>query len=420
MNLLLLLSLTCKSILNRRFTASLTIFSIAISVLLILSVETLRTEARNSFTNTVSGTDMIVGARSGSVQLLLYSVFRIGSATNNIDWQSYKEISSHPSIDWSIPISLGDSHRGFRVMGTTQDYFVHYRYANDRSLKLARGKVFEEPYDVVIGADVAKALGYQLGDALTLVHGLKDTHFAQHDDKPFRLVGVLNKTGTPVDQTIHIPLEGIEALHIDWQSGARVKKISAEDALSMDLQPKQITAFMLGLKSKMAVFKLQRAINNYKKEPLLAILPGIALGELWQLMGTAEKALLAVAAFVLVNSFIGLLTVLLTSLNERRREVAILRSMGCRPSQVFALLSMESTLFGVIGCGLGLGFYYLLLVISQPFLQDALGLHLAIEMLSLYELQILAAVILFSSLIGAIPGFRAYRNSIIDGMSIRL
>jgi putative ABC transport system permease protein len=420
MNWRLLSKLTLKSILNRKFTSGLTLFSICISVFLLLSVDTVRKEAKTSFTNTISGTDLLVGARSGSVQLLLYSVFRIGNATNNISWDNYKKISSHSSIDWAIPISLGDSHKGYRVMGTNQDYFKHYRFADEQALVFQDGRQFEKVYDAVIGAEVAQKLGYQIGDKLTLAHGVLDTEFARHDDKPFILTGILERTGTPVDRTIHISLEGIEALHIDWQSGTRSrKKVDAEQALEMDLQPQQITAFMLGLKSKMEIFKIQRAINTYKNEPLLAILPGVALGELWQLIGVAEKALLLIAVFVLVNSFVGLLTVILTSLNERRREIAILRSLGCRPSQIFILLASESLLFAVVGSVLGLALFFISIFFSQPLLNEY-GLHVSLTSFGIEQMLFIVLVISASLLIGCIPGYRAYKHSLVDGMSIKL
>ncbi len=421
MKLLLLINLTFKSLLNRRFTAGLTILSISLSVFLLLSVETVRSEARSSFANTISGTDIIVGARSGSVQLLLYSVFRIGNATNNIGWKSYEEITAHPLVEWHIPISLGDSHRGYRVMGTTTDYFEHFRYARDIPLEFAIGEPFAGVYGAVIGADVARELGYQLEEKIILSHGMQDTHFSKHDDKPFTVVGILEKTGTPVDRTIHVSLAGIEALHIDWQGGTRSKKtISAEEAMQMDLQPRQITAFMLGLKSKMAVFRIQRAINEYRKEPLLAILPGVALGELWSLIGVAEKALLIVSVLVLVNSLVGLLTVLLTSLNERRREIAILRSLGCRPIHVFILLTTESFLFGVLGCLFGAILYYVLLLAGQSLFVEQFGLYIPITWFGMYELMIFGLVMATSLLIGFVPGYRAYRHSLADGMAIKL
>lgn len=420
MNWALLMKLTLKSILNRKFTSGLTLFSICISVFLLLSVDTVRKEAKHSFTNTISGTDLLVGARSGSVQLLLYSVFRIGNATNNIGWDSYQKISSHKSVAWAIPISLGDSHKGYRVMGTTQDYFKHYRFADDRGLDFEQGKHFDGVYDAVIGAEIAGSLGYKIGDQLTLAHGVNDTGFSRHDDKPFILTGILARTGTPVDRTIHVSLEGIEALHIDWQSGTQSRnKVTAEQTLEMDLQPKQITAFMLGLKSKMEIFRIQRAINKYKKEPLLAVLPGLALGELWQLIGVAEKALLIIAVFVLLNSFVGLLTGILSSLNERRREIAILRSLGCRPNQIFVLLASESLLFAVLGCALGLAVFFGAVLMSQSLLQGY-GLTISLTSFGSEQLALVAAVVGMSLLIGCIPGYRAYKQSLADGMSIKL
>lgn len=416
----LLFSLTLKSLVNRKFTVLLTIFSICVSVSILLGVETVRTEAKKSFTSTVSGTDLLVGARSGSVQLLLYSVFRIGNATNNIDWRSYQEISKHPAIAWSIPISLGDSHRGYRVMGTNTDYFEYFRYGADQPLVLSEGQPFKDVYDAVIGAEVAKALGYTMGSEMVLAHGTTDTHFARHEDKPFRVVGVLAPTGTPVDRTIHVSLQGIEALHVDWQSGTRSRQqISADEARNMDLEPKQITAFLLGLESKMATFKIQRAINNYRKEALLAVLPGVALGELWQLIGVAEKALLFVSVFVLINSFVGLLTVVLTSLNERRRELAILRSLGCRPFEVFVLLNLESILCAIVGAIAGTLLYYLALYLGQGAFQSA-GLSIPLGMLSAVQWLYILAIVVFSAVIGILPGYRAYRYSLIDGMATRL
>jgi putative ABC transport system permease protein len=136
-------ALSLKSLYNRKLTTLLTIAAIALSVTLLLGVERIRKEAKTSFTHTISGTDLIVGARSGPVQLLLYSVFRIGNATNNISWKSYQEIARYPNVRWTIPISLGDSHQGYRVMGTNFDYFEHFRFAGGKRLELADGRILK-------------------------------------------------------------------------------------------------------------------------------------------------------------------------------------------------------------------------------------------------------------------------------------
>jgi len=415
-------SLAWKSLLNRRFTAGLTVVSIALSVALLVGVERLRTEARASFASTLSGTDLIVGARSGPVQLLLYAVFRIGDATNNFSWQSYQDIAAHPKVAWSVPISLGDSHRGFRVLGTTPAYFERYRYARDRGLFIADGQVFTDLYDAVIGAEVAERLGYKTGDSIIIAHGASDVSFARHDDKPFRVAGILARTGTPVDRTVHVGLEAIEAIHVDWQSGAPVPGMSipAEQARTMDLTPKAITAALVGLKSKIATFQVQRYVNDYPEEPLSAILPGVALSQLWNLIGIAENALLIVSAFVVVVGLFGMLTALLTSLNERRREMAILRSVGARPGHVFALIMGEAGFLTLLGALLGLALLYVLLLAGQPLIENRFGIFIAIGGLSSYEWILLCAVTAAGFLVGSIPSYRAYRLSLADGLSVRV
>ena len=419
-----LLRLALASLGNRRFTAWLTVFAIALSVCLLLAVERVRTEARASFANTISGTDLIVGARSGSVNLLLYSVFRIGNATNNIRWDSFEQLAQHRQVKWAIPISLGDSHRGYRVMGTSPAYFEHYRYARSQPLQLSSGRAFaDDPFEVVLGAEVAQALNYQLDQELVLAHGVATISLVKHDDKPFKVVGILKRTGTPVDRTLHISLAGMEALHVDWQNGMPARgaaKVSAEQARAMDLQPKQITAVMLGLNSKIATFSLQREINEFRGEPLLAILPGVALQELWSLMGTAEKALFVVSLFVVLTGLIGMLTAILTSLNERRREMAILRSVGARPWHIASLLIVEAFALALAGVLLGLALLYLGIALAQGYVQANYGLFLPLALPSRYEWTLLGAILAAALLMGALPAWRAYRQSLADGLSIRL
>lgn len=417
-----LLRLSWFSLLNRKQTIFLTLISISISVSLLLSVEMVRHQVKASFSSTVSGTDLIVGARSGQINLLLYSVFRIGNATNNISWDSYQKISQHPKVKWSIPLSLGDSHKGFRVLGTNQDYFNFYRFGKSQPLSFHEGKAFDGLYDVVLGAEVARSLGYKLEDKIVISHGAGSVALVKHDDKPFTVVGILSPTGTPVDNTLHVSLEAIEAIHVDWKAGIKLpgKGISAEQAAKMALQPKQITAFMLGLNSRLSTFHIQRQINEYRKEPLLAILPGLTLQELWQMFGIAEKALILVSVLVVISSLIGLLTLMLTSLNERRREMAILRSVGARPMHIFMLLTIESILMTVLSIIMGTLLYFIALTLAMPLMQQMFGLMLQFEGLTPQQWVWIGLMCATGSVIGIIPGFRAYKQSLSDGMAIRI
>jgi putative ABC transport system permease protein len=414
-------TLAWKSLKNRKATALLTVLTVAISVILLMGVERIRTQAKTSFANTISGTDLIVGGRSGQVNLLLYSVFRIGNATNNIDWRSYEEFSQHRAVDWSIPISLGDSHRGFRVMGTNQSYFEHYQFGSRQHLELAEGRPFDGMFEAVIGADVARGLGYEIDDEIVIAHGLSDVAFSRHDNLPFKIVGIFKPTGTPVDKTIHVSLESIEAIHVGWESGARLGPTPTKAELeAMDFQPEQITAMLVGLKSRIQTFALQREINTYPKEPLSAIMPGVALHELWGMMSVAEQALMVVSIFVVVAGLLGMLSSLLTSLQERRREMAILRAMGARPRHILMLLVSEASALTFIGIATGLAGLYSLLAIAGPIIQQQYGIAIELTMITNYEWMLLGFVQLAGVIIGFIPAIRAYRQSLSDGMTIKV
>jgi len=417
-----MIGIAWKSLCNRWPTALLAVLAIAMSVALILTVEKIRHDARNSFTQTVSGTDLIIGARSGSVQLLLYSVFRIGNATNNISWKSVQEIRERAAIDWLIPLSLGDSHAGFRVLGTNLDYFKHYSFGDDQALELADGNEFEDVFDAVIGSQVAAQLNYKVGDEMVVAHGTGNVALVEHDRQPFRVSGILKATGTPVDRAVHVKLEGIEAMHVDWRNGATVKGegTSAETIRGMDLQPTAVTALLVGLKSRGRVFREQRAINTYRAEPLLAILPGVALQELWGLVSVAEMALMIVSICVVVAGMVNLISVLLAGLNERRREMAVLRSAGARPAHVFLLLCIESSVLTLGGIVAGLVLHYVLTGIGAVYMQQKFGLFISLSPPNSKELLILFSIAVAGLVAGILPALQAYRKSLADGLTQRL
>lgn len=416
----MILRLALGSLMARALTVGMTILAIALSVALFLGVEKVRTGAKASFADTISGTDLIVGARSGSVQLLLYSVFRIGNATNNLTWESYQDIAARPEVEWIVPISLGDSHRQFRVMGTSTAFFDRYKYRAGQSLAVADGVLMDDLFDTVIGADVASTLNYEVGDPIVVAHGLAS--FVEHENQPFRISGILEKTGTPVDRTVIVSLEAIEAVHVDWQSSAKIpgQSTPADVIRQMQLEPQAVTAALVGVKSRLQVFGLQRAINEYPAEPLSAILPGVALQELWQIVGIAETALVAVSGMVILTALIGMMATIFSSLNERRREMAILRAMGARPRVVLGMLVLEAALMAAIGAVIGLALLYGGLIVAQPIVDANFGLWLPIDAPSIRELWVLIGVVAAGAIVSMVPAFRAYRMSLADGMMVRI
>ena len=414
-----IISLALRSISNRAGTALLTILTVAISVTLFLTVEKVRHGARASFENTISGVDLIVGARSSSVNLLLYSVFHIGDATNNITWESYQAVAGAGDVAWTVPISLGDSHRGYRVVGTTPGYFEHYRYGGGRDIRFEDGAPFSHLFDAVIGAETARALGYAVGEQIVVAHGMGEVSFIEHDANPFTVTGILAPTGTPVDRSVFVSLEAIEAIHLEGPTGAGTG-LSPEQLAEMDLTPGSITAFLVGLNSPVTALRLQRQVNTYPSEPLQAIIPGVALAQLWSVVGAAERTLAAVAAFVVLTGLVSILTAVLTSLNERRREMAILRALGARPGHVFILLVAESAALALAGALAGAALTYAGLTAFAPMLEARFGILLPALVPGLYDLAIVGAVTGVAALLGAGPAWRAYQNSLADGMTVRV
>jgi putative ABC transport system permease protein len=414
--------LALHSVWNRRVTAGLTVLAVALSAAMLLGVEKLRRDARGAFADTISGTDLVVGARGGAVQLLLYSIFRIGDHTNDISWESYQHIAGLPRVSWTVPISLGDSHRGYRVMGTTRDYFQHYRYARREQLRFAVGAPFEEIFDAVLGAEVAERLGYALGDPIVVAHGAGTVSMLAHDDKPFRVVGILEPTGTPVDRTVHLSLEGIEAMHVDWQAGVPIPalRIPPEEVQKLDLRPEAVTAILVGLDSRIAALEVQRYINQYRSEPLLAIIPGFTLQQLWDTMSVAENALRGISIMVVVTGMLGMLTMILSSLEARRREMAVLRSVGARPLHVWGLFMSEAGALALSGVTLGIALFYAVLVVARPLASREFGLHLPVAPLDASDYAILGVVVLAGLITGCVPAIRAYRLSLADGLSMRI
>tara|TARA_Y100000034_G_scaffold14683_1_gene15401 strand:- start:325 stop:1680 length:1356 start_codon:yes stop_codon:yes gene_type:complete len=449
-----LASLAFKSSWNRKSSVLLTLFTIAISVMLLLSIERVRQEAKSSFANTISGTDLIVGARTGDIQLLLSSVFRIGHANNAVQWQSYEYIKQQRGVAWTIPISLGDSHKGHAVLGTDSSYFTHFRYGKKQMLAFAHGRAFHNGREVVLGSDVAKKLNYHLGEQIVISHGMGNTSFHHHDDNPMTIVGILKPTGTPVDRTVHVPLIAIDEMHGSGHNasprmiGKAINKPSNEAVHSHDEhshgehshgehqhkthqlvesepgdligEPKQITAFLMGFDSPLYTLQVRRNINQYKGEPLLAIMPGVTLRELWGMLDIVEKILLLFSIVVVIISLLGMLTTLLATLNQRRRELAILRSVGARPWHIFSLLTSEAVIITLLGCLLGTALFFVAILLAQPVLQAQFGISLSLSMLSSYEVKLLGAIMLAGTVMGLFPALRAYYYSLSDGMSIKV
>ena len=426
-----LLTIARQSAWNRRSTLVWVVVSLALATALLWTLERLRHDIRHSFSQSVSGVDLIVGARSSPVQLMLFSVFHIGSVPQSMTMDSVNKLAQHRSVSWVVPLSLGDSHRGFPVLGTTPAFFQHFAYGDKQPLVLQQGAAFADTldglYEAVIGAEVARKMGYGLGQSITLGHGMHDHDHKgeqadEHADKPFKVVGILAPTGTPVDRSVQVSLKALEAIHLDWVAGTPMPggQIPADQARKFNLEPEEVTAALVGLKSRAAVFNVQRFVNFYEEEALIGVMPGVALGELWSVLGLGENALLAVSALVALVSVVSLVAVVLAGLNERRRELAVLRAVGAAPRHVLGLLTLEGIWVTCAGVLLGVLLAHAGMALATPWLQQSLGIRLQMAAPLPSQLALAGAVLLAGLLASLGPAWRAYRLSLADGLSPRV
>jgi putative ABC transport system permease protein len=418
------LKLALKSLRNRIFSSALTVISIALSVMLLLAVERTKRASEEGFTQSVSQADLLVGARTGPLNLILYTVFNMGSASNNISMQTYEDIQKNPAVEWTIPYSLGDGHKGFRVVATDDNFYQHYRFRGDQKVEFVSGKPALDIWDVVVGSEVQKKLNYNLNDSIVIAHGVTRGEGIQlHDDKPFKISGILKPTGTAIDQTVYISLLGMEAIHIDWQSGAQPTKENStpQNQITKDnIKIGQITSFFLRTKSRIQTLKLQRDINNYSEEPLMAIIPGATLSDLWRGLSNIEMVLKIISFMVMIVGLFSMLSTILAGLNERRREMSILRSIGAGPMQLSLLLVFESAFLTFIGLVIGLFVELAAFFILSGWLESQFGFYMTGDSVTKTEILYLLLVFIFGILIGFIPAYRASRLALKDGLSARI
>jgi putative ABC transport system permease protein len=530
--------LALKSIKSRKATFFLTFISIALSVMLLLSVQIIKKEADSGFMQTISGTDLIIGPKSSQIELLLYSVFHIGTPNTLMEYKSYEKIKSNPKVKWAIPISLGDSHKGYKVVATNENFFKHYSFANGKKVEFEQGKVFEDMFHVVLGYEVAKKLNYKLGDNIVLSHGDAEVSFIHHDELPLKVSGILKPTHTPVDKTLIVTLHAMESIHDDSHnhfmhrpnkkteqhnehhenekhhdeshekehdeheehhedehhdheekehdehhedekhhdeshekehdehedhhedehhdheekehnehhednkhhaeshekehdehnkdenanSSSEVFKenISHKVAKRLKKLPKKISAVYVGMNSKSAIFNLQREINNNKQEPLSAIMPALAVQDLWNFFDIVQITLNIISTIVVLIGLLGMLSLILMGVQNRRKEMAILRSIGATPFDIGRLIVGEAAIVCGISIGLGVVFLYVALFsLSQP-LYDTFGFYLQIQPLSLQEFAILGFIECSAILISFIPAYKIYKHSLVDGMNTQI
>ena len=444
-------TLVLQSLFNRWLSCLLIILTLALSISLYFTVSRIQESVKASFKSTVSGVDSVVAARGGNLQILLNSVFLIGEPSAPIQWNTYKDIANNNKIKWAVPISLGDSHKGYRVIGTTNDYFKQIKYSSGKNIELLTGNTFNDVFDVVLGSVVAGKLNYNIGQEIAITHGLSDVgevhtftsekndnnddhddhakheedeghdDHASHDHENlgFKVSGILKPTGTPIDNAVYVSLAGIEAMHTGWIGNQKVIDVSLEQIMKKELKPKTISAIFLSLNDRTQIFQFQRDIINYKEEAISSVMPGITLSRLWMLTGNVDKAFKIITFFIIIIALLGMIAMTIAGLSSRRREMAILRSVGASPVNIVSLLLVESIIISIVSCILGYILMVLIFSLGKDYLQNNYGIFIDSFSIKNYDLQIVITIVFAALIATIVPAIQIYKNTLRDGLSVK-
>ena len=288
-------------------------------------------QVNDAFERNIKDIDLVLGAKGSPLQLILANVYHIDAPTGNINQREAEKVLKHPYIDSGIPLAYGDNHEGYRIVGTDHSYVEHYGGT------LADGALWQDPFEVTAGARVAEDLDLHIGDTFYSAHGLKDQTDI-HTNKTFTVVGILEPSGSVLDQLLLTPMESIWYVHLD-------------DGETLDPETREITAMLLKKRNPLAVLTIPNALRESNMQ---VALPAIEVNRMTQQFGLGTAALRAIALFIMALSFASIFISVLDNVRTRRHELALMRTMGGTPSTLYRLLLIEGGLLCASGTVLGL------------------------------------------------------------------
>ena len=455
-------TLVIKNILQRKFSVLLTVISVSLGVALIGSTLAIKEEVEKNFNQSNVGYEMIVGAKGSSMQLVLNTVFMLGNPVGNIRYEVYEKLKHDRRIALALPYALGDNYDGFNIVGTTDDLFTKFNYKVGKSFSFASGHAFEahSKFQAVLGFDAAKSTGLKIGDEFIATHGLQETAEGmghQHEETPFTVVGILNRTGTASDKIIYTTVESVWAVHEhelhhehepealiadhdahmhtneheranETQKNEHVHEhdhhhhegISTEDHHITDL-----TAVLIKVRSPLFALHLYKQINDW---PLAqAAIPVNEIKSLFEIISNIDWAFFLITVLVIVVALIGMMVSIYNSLYERRREISIMRALGAHRSKIFGIIILEAFTISFFGALFGLFFSKLLSLVLKGYILETTGVEISVKLLTMIsfyeitelpvELLIMSSVSFIGALVAIIPAIVAYKTDVSKNLS---
>lgn len=425
-------SLVLRNLSRRRLASWLTGLSVSLGVGLFATVGALREASEVGFQRSASMCDMLVGAKGSSLQLTLNALYHMGQSQGNLPYEAYQEIAATPGVMWSVPLAVGDSYRGHRIVGITGNFFDDVKLMNherEEPLVFSSGGGFvyssedfaelkaelaehsaghegeghheeheENLFRAVLGAKAAQSTGLKVGDYFHPSHGVEGVS-SSHEDGESEIVGILAPTGTPVDRAILIPIGAYYVLD-GHEPIAGMKEGGARD-------PRGLSAVMMRTKAGFYRTGIYRSVND--RLDTMAIYPSVEVRNLFAILGAGDLILRWITALIVVVALVGVMVAIYNTMGARRREFAVLRALGAKRSTILGLVTCESAALALLGgcAGLGLAGILIYAVSGQVQMQTGVSLSPAI---GIAELQLILAVTLAGAVAGLVPALSAYRT----------
>lgn len=456
-----LLSIVSKNLRKRLLSTSLTIFSILLGVSLIIAIYVIQAETERSFNQTSVGYDLILTAKGSQLQATLNALYHLETSVGIIPYSLFEAAQRDPRVEKAFPLYVGDSYNGFRVIGTSIDFIDSAEPRRGQNFSINSGSNFERPLEAVLGSDVARRTGLRVGDEIQIRHGLREPipgaeeHI--HDNAPVTIVGILNPSGTANDRVIFTDLYTTHALHdpmfhIDDHSHDDTGEIDDHDHsesdnhshdhaddkdtlshehsgdLSDHIELKELDAILIKMVNPAAALQLSGMINyptpanpilarNLMRDPffrykeqIMAVIPAMQIMSLMSIVGNAEVVLRYVAWFVIVVALTGVLIAIYNTMEERKRDLAIMRALGASRRQVFGIIVLESVVICAAGSILGIMFGHILVYFSIPYLANIAGIVINAFVFDIYQFYLVIAVVILGAIAGIVPALKAYNT----------
>jgi putative ABC transport system permease protein len=377
-----------KNIAQRKLSSTLTSASIGLGVAVVVAVLALRSQARSGFDQSAFGYDLVVGGKGSALQLVLNTVYHMDRSQGNLARERFRELAAHKAVTAAIPLSVGDSYRGARIVGTTDAFFTAFGFG-------VEGRPFREgAFEAVLGSAAAARTGLKPGDAFQASHGVEEAG-ETHDEK-WTVVGVMKPTGTPNDRAIFITLDSFYHIKDHRETSG-------------------VSAVIVKARSPASALQLQYDLNQLPD--VLAASPAGVMAEFFDKFDWVPLLLLAVSGLVVVMAAVSIFVAIYNSMAERRRPIAIMRALGARRSTVLSIVVLEAAALSLFGAAGGLALGHALTAAAGGVISARSGVPISALAFHPQELAVVAGVLLLGAAAGFLPALKAYRTDIADGLS---